>query len=114
MIQSVTDKAETVICIIDALLADGKTSVEDFITFVTNLFGDTKDGEQAQVLTLSTIHKSKGREWNKVYWLYPELSPSRYARKEWELEQEQHLCYVCVTRSKYELVCISGAGKLPR
>ena len=114
MIQSVEDKADTICCIVDALMADGKTSVEDFITFVTNLFGDTKDGEQAQVLTLSTIHKSKGREWNKVYWLYPELSPSRYARKEWELEQEQHLCYVCVTRSKYELVCISGAGKLPR
>lgn len=114
MIQSIEDKADTICCIVDSLMADGKNSVEDFITFVNNLFGDTKDGEIAKVLTLSTIHRSKGREWNKVYWLFPELSPSRYAHKEWELEQERHLQYVCATRSKYELVYISGVNKLQR
>jgi superfamily I DNA/RNA helicase len=114
MIQSIEDKADTICCIVDSLMADGKNSVEDFVTFVNNLFGDTKDGEVTKVLTLSTIHRSKGREWNKVYWLFPELSPSRYAHKEWELEQERHLQYVCATRSKYELVYISGANKLQR
>ena len=111
MIQSVEDKADTILCIVDGLLAEGKHNVSDFETFVTNLFGDTKDGEMQKVLTLSTVHKSKGREWDRVYWLFPELCPSKYAKKEWELAQEKNLCYVCVTRAKLELVYISGEGK---
>lgn len=107
-IQSVEDKADTICCIIDSLMADGKRNVEDFITFVTNLFGDTKDGEVAKVLTLSTIHRSKGREWKKVYILgQNKYQPSKYAKKQWELDQEAHLFYVSVTRSMSELVFIN-------
>jgi superfamily I DNA/RNA helicase len=107
MIQSVEDKADTIVCIIDSLVADGKRDVADFETFVTNLFGDTKDGEKQQVLTLSTVHKSKGREWNRVYILgMNKYMPSKYAKKDWQVQQERNLCYVAVTRSKNELVFI--------
>ena len=88
-------------------MADGKNSVEDFITFVNNLFGDTKDGEVAKVLTLSTIHKSKGREWNRVYILgRNKYQPSKYAKKEWQVQQEINLLYVSATRARQELVFI--------
>ena len=84
-----------------------KNSVEDFVTFVNNLFGDTKDGEVAKVLTLSTIHKSKGREWNRVYILgMNKYQPSKYAKKEWQIQQEMNLCYVGCTRAKSELVLV--------
>lgn len=107
MIQSVEDKAETICCIVDALMADGKTSVEDFVTFVTNLFGDTKDGEVQKVLTLSTVHKSKGREWKRVYILgRNRYMPSKYAKKSWQLQQEANLQYVAITRAMEELVDI--------
>jgi superfamily I DNA/RNA helicase len=108
MVQGVVDKADTIVCIIDALMADGKRNVSDFEIFVNNLFGDTKEGEAPQVLTLSTVHKSKGREWKRVYILgMNKYMPSRYAKKEWQVQQERNLMYVAVTRSMNELVFLS-------
>jgi superfamily I DNA/RNA helicase len=108
MVQSVVDKADTIILIIDSLVAEGKQNVSDFEAFVATLFGDTKEGETAKVLTLSTVHKSKGREWKRVFILgMNKYMPSPYAKKPWQLEQEANLCYVAVTRSAYELVMLS-------
>ncbi len=107
MIQAVEDKAETIVCIIDSLMAEGKLNVSDFETFVTNLFGDTKDGETPKVLTLSTIHKSKGREWDRVFILgMNKYQPSKYAKKDWQIQQEVNLLYVSATKSRRELVFI--------
>lgn len=107
MIQAVEDKADTICCIIDSLTAEGKRNVSDFEAFVTNLFGDTKDGEKPQVLTLSTVHKSKGREWKRVYILgRNKYMPSKYARKPWQIQQEANLQYVAITRAMEELVDI--------
>lgn len=107
MIQVTEDKADTIVCLIDALMGEGKTLVSDFEAFVLSLFGDTKDGEVQKVLTLSTVHKSKGREWDRVYILgMNRYMPSKYAKKEWEMGQERNLQYVACTRSKNELVFI--------
>lgn len=103
--QAIEDKVETIQVIIDKLINDGKNSLYDFSTFVRSLFGDTKPGEIARVVTFSTIHKSKGREWQTVYFLDKEGTlPSKYARKEWQQLQESNLEYVAITRSKSELV----------
>jgi DNA helicase-2/ATP-dependent DNA helicase PcrA len=73
---------------------------------IRSLFSDT-EGEQ-KVLTLSTIHKAKGKEWDRVFALGMDTySPSKWARKEWELEQEDNLCYVQVTRSKQHLTLVN-------
>jgi len=67
-----------------------------------------KDGatiDKTKVVLFSSIHKSKGREWKRVVWL--QTGPSPYARKEWELDQEDNLCYVAATRAKEELVLIN-------
>ena len=53
---------------------------------------------------LSTIHRSKGREWPRVLFLDPELLPSKYAKSPTELQQEDNLAYVGVTRAQEELV----------
>jgi superfamily I DNA/RNA helicase len=64
-----------------------------------------EDSDREPVLTLCTIHRSKGREWNRVFLVGRNAyMPSRYAEKEWELEQEDNLAYVAVTRAKRELV----------
>jgi hypothetical protein len=36
------------------------------------------------------------------------LSPSRWAKKPWELAQESNLCYVQVTRAKKHLTLLSS------
>lgn len=61
----------------------------------------------ADCVLLSTIHKSKGREWNRVFWL--QTGPSKWARKDWELEQENNLCYVATTRAKQSLFLVEMA-----
>lgn len=69
------------------------------------LFGDTPEGERAKVLTLSTVHKAKGREWGCVYLFGREkYMPSKWARQAWQADQELNLMYVAVTRAKATLV----------
>lgn len=64
-------------------------------------------------ITLSTIHKAKGLEWETVFLLDRDaLQPSRWARAPWEQQQEQNLLYVAVTRAKLNLFYIkSGCWK---
>lgn len=62
-------------------------------------------------ITLSTIHKSKGLEAETVYWLYPELIPSKFAFSEDQLRQEENLKYVAVTRAKSKLIIIHQKTK---
>lgn len=106
-VQAVEDKVETMKVIIDHLLATGSTSVTDLVTHIRSLFGDTKPGEVARVFTFSTIHKAKGREWDRVFFLFrSETIPSKYAKQDWQLDQESNLEYVAITRAKKELVYV--------
>ncbi len=59
-------------------------------------------------ITLSTIHKAKGLEWNNVYFLDRHLIPSRFATTEEEIQQEQNVAYVGVTRAKQTLTYITS------
>lgn len=49
--------------------------------------------------TLSTVHKAKGLEWKNVYLLRPDLIPAPFASSPEDLEQENNLLYVAVTRA---------------
>ena len=81
------------------------TPVERVCAEIDSIF--TESGDQ-QVVLLSSIHKSKGREWHKVIWL--QTGASKRATMAWELEQESNLCYVAATRAKHELVLIDITG----
>ena len=65
----------------------------------------------AQALTLATIHKSKGMEAVRVWWLNSSKCPSRWAKQEWQKQQEINLCYVAVTRAKQNLLYIEDGSK---
>lgn len=71
---------------------------------IDNLLSYSQD-DKRQVLRLCTIHRSKGREWHRVFLIGRDAyMPSQYAKKEWEKQQEDNLAYVAVTRSKDELI----------
>jgi len=57
---------------------------------------------------LSTIHKAKGLEADRVFLLQPELIPSKFAVEDWEIEQEQKLLFVAYSRPKKELIFIKN------
>jgi len=101
-VQAVEDVVDTLLLLVEKLQSEGKQAVSDLVEFITGLFGDTTGPQQ--VLTLCTVHKSKGREWDHVVlWGRNAYMPSRYARKDWQLQQEYNLCYVAVTRAKVTL-----------
>lgn len=99
------DLSETLIVFIDRTIEMHGT-YEEMIAMIRGFFATSYDnGDSREVLTLSTIHKAKGREWKRVFWLGREqFQPSKFAKLEWELGQEKNLCYVAATRAKLDLV----------
>ncbi len=60
-------------------------------------------------IKLSTIHRAKGLEENRIFILnYNELPLNRTDQKDWEKEQELNLKYVAVTRAKKELFLVES------
>lgn len=101
--ENLADRVQTLMVIMSGLPAGA--TVADLRQSIEALFGDTPDGQPAENLTLSTVHKSKGREWPTVYLLgRARFMPSPYARQDWQLEQEENLIYVAATRAQERLV----------
>lgn len=89
-------------CII--YLAKQETSISGLMWTLKSLFDDNKKDR----LILSTVHKSKGLEWPRVFILDVDLIPSKYAKQAWELQQETNIRYVAVTRAKLDLIYIKS------
>lgn len=103
--QDAEDRAETIITLAEQLISDGKTRVADVVEFIDGMFARTPDGQKPKVLTLATVHKSKGREWQRVFILgQSEYMPSKWARKDWQAQQERNLMYVAATRAQREVI----------
>jgi DNA helicase-2/ATP-dependent DNA helicase PcrA len=100
--QDAQDKYDTMVVFIERTRAQGGSKVSDLVTEIEKLFGDNVS--QSGLVTLSTGHKAKGREWPVVYWL--QTSGGRPCRKEWEETEERNIKYVIATRSQSELVLI--------
>jgi DNA helicase II / ATP-dependent DNA helicase PcrA len=104
-IAALDDKIDTIHVFIDEVGPNG--SVEELIASIESLFSD--DGTGTGRITLSTIHKSKGLEWDRVFILdAPLYMPFPRARQPWQKEQENNLCYVAITRSKDQTYYISS------
>lgn len=101
--EAIADKTETIMFLISALEENSRT-VPALLDSIDSLFVD-----KANSVLLSTIHKSKGLEANRVYWLNSSQCPSKWARQEWQKQQEKNLCYVAATRAKTELLLIEAA-----
>jgi DNA helicase-2/ATP-dependent DNA helicase PcrA len=101
--ESLADRVDTIKIIASSLPDDAPLS--ELAASVSKLFEDTEPGTPSRHVTLSTIHKSKGREWNKVYVLgRNRYQPSKFARQRWQQDQEVNLMYVASTRAKQLLV----------
>lgn len=95
-IDALTDRVSAILTICDQTRRDGGENVSDVVAHIDSMFEDDVRG----VTVLSTIHKSKGREWKRVFWLDRRgLCPSSHAKMAWELDQEVNLQYVATTRA---------------
>ncbi len=95
------DKADCLTC-----FAAGCTFVIEVVKKIESVFTDDRDGPG---IKLSSIHKAKGLEARRVFFLTPKGAecPHPMAKSEWEYEQELNLRYVAVTRAIEELVFVS-------
>lgn len=100
----IADKLEALLA-----LAEHLPTVGAIRKHIENLYIDpeSKDRKPAE-FHLTTIHRAKGREWDQIGFLDPHLLPAKWAKQEWELEQETNLAYVGVTRAKHQLVYLKS------
>jgi DNA helicase-2/ATP-dependent DNA helicase PcrA len=98
-IAAVEDQVETAKVIIQATRESKQYTVAAAVAWIDGMFTDER--YLSGMLLLSSIHKSKGREWEHVYWLdQAGTCPNKWARQDWQIEQEKNLQYVCATRAK--------------
>lgn len=98
------DQVECLQFMIDEM--PGDSSLKDLENKILGMF--VAEDKPKDIFTFSTIHKAKGREFDRVFWLQRDkFQPSPYARQAWQAQQETNLMYVAGTRSKRVLVDIS-------
>lgn len=72
--------------------------------YIDKMFTDER---VKNAVMLSTAHKSKGLEANRVLILLPDKLPLTWPnQKPWQLEQENNLRYVAITRARKELIFV--------
>lgn len=110
----VEEKVELVRSVLAGCIDNKITRVEDAVKFIDNLFTNG-DRDKRELTTFSSVHKAKGREWERVYLLgRNEYMPSKrvlmQGNKEF-IKQEDNLQYVAVTRVMQELIEIDVESK---
>lgn len=82
-------------------------SVWQLLNAIEAMFGEHLGDED--YVRLSTIHKAKGLEARRVWFLMPRGAqcPHPAANTDWQKEQELNLCYVAITRAIEELIFVS-------
>lgn len=109
---AITDKAE---CL--RSFTDGSKEIADVVKKIQSIFVNASDENEKgapavkreECINLSSIHKAKGLEAQRVFLLEPEGAkvPHPMAKSAWQKEQELNLRYVAITRAIQELVYVS-------
>lgn len=82
-------------------VADGCASLEEVVRRCEDLFVDGKDKESAgRRVTLSTVHRAKGLEWDQVFMLAATFNRDKSV-------EESNLWYVALTRAKRTLYLVN-------
>lgn len=94
-IASLEDRCECIRTIFRAEVArGGANTMEELAAAIDRIFDDSR-----ATIRLSSIHKFKGGEAERVFILRPEMMPHPMAKQAWQITQEHNLRYVAMTRS---------------
>lgn len=105
--EQIKDQVETLFVIIERARLKNITYISDLTLMIEEIFDDNISNKN--LITLSTVHKSKGMEWKYVYILGREqFMPSKYAKYQWQKDQEKNLIYVSITRAMIGLYEITN------
>lgn len=85
--------------VIKAFTDLGSITLSDIEDNINHYFESNNSG-----VILSTVHKAKGLEADRVFIIRPDILPNRKSPHAWEIESETNLFYVAITRAKKELI----------
>lgn len=106
-VQEIEDKAETLFVLIERAMEQGITDTDGLRVMIESLFDDDV-ADKKGMITLCSVHKSKGLEWNRVFVLGLYELMGRECSQHWQTVQEINLQYVAVTRAQELLVNVTG------
>jgi DNA helicase-2/ATP-dependent DNA helicase PcrA len=86
-------------CVRIIFRSSGAQSLADLVAAVERIFADKN-----AAVTLSTVHRAKGLEADRVVILESDRLMSSRATQAWQIEQEENLSYVAWTRAKSEII----------
>jgi superfamily I DNA/RNA helicase len=100
-------RAETLRDTYDTLhaLSDGLATLAELEARIEALFAEAEDDGVARRVVLSSVHKAKGLEADRVFVLADTLYPGKGGRAR---PEEANIHYVAITRAKRELVMVRG------
>jgi DNA helicase-2/ATP-dependent DNA helicase PcrA len=93
--QRIQDQCDTIVAMCEGI-PESERTVAALLARVRELFTDSAVSGRT---TLATVHRAKGMEAHRVFVLDSFLMPSKYARLDWQIKQEQNLQYVAYTRA---------------
>lgn len=105
--QEVVDRAETVLVLIERAQEQGIKTIPELKDMITSLFADDV-ADNKNMITLLSVHKSKGLEFPRVFVLGLYELMGRQCAQPWQTEQEINLQYVAVTRAQEFLCNVTG------
>ena len=81
-----------------------KDAAEMYVMIDTFFVDSDEISDTDDSVVLSSGHRAKGLEWDRVVILRNDLMPHPGAKREADRKQEEHLKYVLLTRAKKELI----------
>jgi DNA helicase-2/ATP-dependent DNA helicase PcrA len=100
---SLGDRIESIQAVYLNVATNGGRTVGDLRAKIESLFSDHENGH----ILLSSIHKAKGLEAERVFLLRPDKLPHPMAKSDAAREQESNLRYVAYTRAMAELYIVT-------
>lgn len=82
------------------MLSENCNNASEMINKINSMFSDDNVKNAIQ---LSTIHRAKGLEADNVFIIEKSKMPSKFAKLDWEIKQEENLIYVAYTRAMKSL-----------
>lgn len=102
------DKCDCLRVMVD--YTESRAGIEGLKRHMEALFQE--DGNPEKQIRLSSVHRAKGLEADRVFVLEPGLMPHYLCRLDWEMEQEKNIAYVAITRAKQSLYFVGGLPPL--
>ena len=100
--QQTLDNAQALIALAETLSPEEILTPLSLAKCFAKMRDDSKDDHDHNAVTVTTIHKAKGMEWDAV--LIPKfvdgVIPLSYAKLPAEIDEERRLAYVAITRAR--------------